>query len=145
MPMCSAWDNAALPALGFPIRESADHRLFNAYPRLIAVVHALHRLLVPRHPPGALPILTVIESNLNLIRCYPLLLQQCHWLLCSSQGPRGAEPAIGTSLGAVSGPVSHSPAACIPRIRVMQTPRSQVRSTFPGRPREAGQAPFGAP
>ena len=52
--------NAALPALGFPIRESAGQRLFSASPRLIAAVHALHRLLVPRHPPCALPILTVI-------------------------------------------------------------------------------------
>jgi hypothetical protein len=60
VPMCSARDNAALPTLGCPIRESADQRLFSAYPRLIAAVHALHRLLVPRHPPCALTILTVI-------------------------------------------------------------------------------------
>src|SRR5919106_4565201 len=63
MPMYSACGNAVLPALGFPIRESADHRLFSAYPRLIAAVHALHRLLVPRHPPCALPILTVITRT----------------------------------------------------------------------------------
>src|SRR5215207_5089431 len=63
MPMDSACGNAALPALGFPIRESADHRLFSAYPRLIAAVHALHRLLVPRHPPCALLILTVITYS----------------------------------------------------------------------------------
>src|SRR5215216_2677644 len=63
MPMDSACGNAALPALGFPIRESADHRLFSAYPRLIAAVHALHRLLVPRHPPCALLILTVITRS----------------------------------------------------------------------------------
>src|SRR5436305_4403201 len=62
MPMYSACGNAALPALGFPIRESTGQRLFNASPWLIAVVHALHRLLVPRHPPCALDILTVIES-----------------------------------------------------------------------------------
>ena len=61
MPMYSACGNAALPALGFPIRVSTDHRLFSAYPWLIAAVHALHRLLVPRHPPCALPILTVIR------------------------------------------------------------------------------------
>src|ERR671916_626750 len=60
MPMYSACGNAALPALGFPIRESTDHRLFSAYPWLIAAVHALLRLLVPRHPPCALLILTVI-------------------------------------------------------------------------------------
>ena len=61
--MCSARDNVALPTLGFPIRESADQWLFSAYPRLIAAVHALHRLLVPRHPPRALTILTVIEPH----------------------------------------------------------------------------------
>jgi hypothetical protein len=59
--MCSAGDNAALPALGFPIRESTDQRLFSASPWLIAAVHALRRLLVPRHPPCALTILTVIR------------------------------------------------------------------------------------
>ncbi len=61
--MCSARDNAALPALGLPIRESTGQRSFNTSPWLIAVVHALHRLLVPRHPPCALFILTVINSN----------------------------------------------------------------------------------
>ena len=50
-PMCSAQDDAALPAPGFPIRKSAGQRLFSASPRLIAAVHVLHRLLVPRHPP----------------------------------------------------------------------------------------------
>jgi hypothetical protein len=63
MPMYSACDSAALPALGFPIRESTGQRLFNASPWLIAVVHALHRLLVPRHPPCALIILTVIGPD----------------------------------------------------------------------------------
>src|SRR5215216_2320742 len=61
--MCSARDSAALPALGCPIRESPDQWLLNAYPGLIAVVHALLRLLVPRHPPCALNILTVIKSG----------------------------------------------------------------------------------
>src|SRR3954462_9446937 len=61
--MYSACGNAALPALGFPIRESTGQRLFNASPWLIAVVHALHRLLVPRHPPCALTILTVIGPD----------------------------------------------------------------------------------
>src|SRR3954453_22744832 len=63
MPMYSACGNAVLTALGFPIRESAGHWLFSASPRLIAAVHALLRLLVPRHPPCALPILTVIKPN----------------------------------------------------------------------------------
>src|SRR5688572_17031720 len=62
MAMYSPCGNAVLPALGFPIRESADQWLFSAYPRLFAAVHALLRLLVPRHPPCALPILTVIAE-----------------------------------------------------------------------------------
>ena len=60
--MYSPPDDVALPTPGFPIRRSADQRLFSASPRLIAAVHALHRLLVPRHPPCALPILTVSDS-----------------------------------------------------------------------------------
>src|SRR5438067_12457716 len=61
--MCSTGDSAALPALGFPIRESTGQRLFSASPWLIAAVHALLRLLVPRHPPCALTILTVIRPS----------------------------------------------------------------------------------
>ena len=61
--MCSARDSAALPTLGFPIRESAGHWPFSASPRLIAAVHARLRLLVPRHPPCALNILTVISGE----------------------------------------------------------------------------------
>src|SRR4051794_10169996 len=61
--MCSAGGDGALPPPGFPIRASAGQRLFSASPRLIAAVHALHRLLVPRHPPCALIILTVIRPG----------------------------------------------------------------------------------
>ena len=60
--MCSAMDGAALPAPGCPIRRSAGQRLFSASPRLIAAVHVLLRLLVPRHPPCALSILTVSSA-----------------------------------------------------------------------------------
>src|SRR3954453_23261647 len=63
MTMCSPCANTALPVLGLPIRKATDQRLFNASPWLIAVVHALHRLLVPRHPPFALDILTVIARR----------------------------------------------------------------------------------
>jgi hypothetical protein len=61
--MCSTRDDAALPAPGCPIRESAGQRPFSASPRLIAAVHALLRLLMPRHPPCALLILTVIKAG----------------------------------------------------------------------------------
>ena len=69
--MCSARDNVALPTLGFPIRASAGQWLFSASPRLIAAVHALRRLLVPRHPPCALNILTVILGE--ALRLHPVI------------------------------------------------------------------------
>src|SRR6202161_4941549 len=68
--MCSARDNTALPTLGFPIRASTGQRLFSASPWLIAAVHALHRLLVPRHPPCALTILTVIWPKTSRKRSF---------------------------------------------------------------------------
>ena len=45
------------------IQESRDHRLFVNYPRLIADLHAFHRLLMPRHPPYTLNSLT---TNIQL-------------------------------------------------------------------------------
>src|ERR1700743_3296083 len=96
--MCSARDNGALPALGFPIRASAGHWPFSASPRLIAAVHALHRLLVPRHPPCALTILTVILGRaLRLRPVIPVVIGYCavfkvreeaqRALTCGSRGP----------------------------------------------------------
>jgi hypothetical protein len=93
--MCSPRDNAALPALGFPIRKSAGHRLLGASPRLIAAAHVLHRLLVPRHPPYALPILTVIDLPKEVGDT------QLFGQLCSFQGPPEAR-ARGDSTGVVS-------------------------------------------
>jgi hypothetical protein len=57
--MYSPMDDRALPLPGFPIRTSWDQSLLDSSPRLIAVCHVLHRLLVPRHPPWALPSLAV--------------------------------------------------------------------------------------
>src|SRR4051812_34691530 len=83
--MYSGRGNAALPALGFPIRESADQWMFSSSPRLIAAVHALHRLLVPRHPPCALTILTVIRPD---ARTRPVLvIPVSNWPTCGFQGP----------------------------------------------------------
>ena len=46
------------------IRESRDHHLFVNSPELFADFHALHRLLMPRHPPYALSSLaTLIERS----------------------------------------------------------------------------------
>ena len=45
------------------IRESRDQYSFVNYPKLFADFHALHRLLMPRHPPCALSSLTTEISN----------------------------------------------------------------------------------
>src|SRR3954452_15684625 len=63
--MYSVLGDAALPAPGFPIRRSTGQRLFSASPWLIAAVHVLLRLLVPRHPPCALTILTVSCTHMH--------------------------------------------------------------------------------
>ena len=75
-PIYSAEDDQTLLWPGSPIRRSAGQRLFSASPRLIAAVRVLHRLLVPRHPPCALSILTEIHTTLLS--------------LCRFQGARGA-------------------------------------------------------
>src|SRR5882724_2492520 len=85
--MYSAVDDAALPAPGFPIRRSAGQRLFSALPRLIAAVHVLLRLLVPRHPPCALNILTVRQPEHG--KAFGPLFT--HIGLCSFQGPPRAQ------------------------------------------------------
>ena len=60
--MYSVQDDGALPPPGFPIRASPDRSLFSGSPKLIAAIHALLRLLTPRHPPHALSSLTTISA-----------------------------------------------------------------------------------
>ena len=116
--MYSAYGDTALPVPGFPIRASAGQSLFSSSPRLIAAVHALRRLLVPRHPPCALIILTVIVDNYDARgrRGYngdlSVVQQQASRLLlmamlCSFQGPerahRGGSPAGLSKLSSTPG------------------------------------------
>jgi hypothetical protein len=54
------------------IRESRDQRSFVNSPRLIADFHALHRLLMPRHPPCALNSLT---TNIHCSQTFASPLQ----------------------------------------------------------------------
>lgn len=118
--MCSAGDDAALPAPGFPIRESAGHRLFSASPRLIAAVHALHRLLVPRHPPRALTILTVIEPNgsvIPVVDAFAIARERCGYCAVFKDRRRRTLAACGTRPAACAAsarlaPVSQSSTAC---------------------------------
>ena len=134
--MCSAGDDAALPAPGFPIRESAGQRLFSASPRLIAAVHALLRLLVPRHPPRALTILTVIEPKIgSVIPVVDMRSREARppWLLCSFQGsPEAyARRAVGrpprqARWAPRRAPVSQSSTACRP-----QAPRLKKAARSP--------------
>ena len=87
--------DTALPVPGFPIRESAGQSLFSSSPRLIAAVHALRRLLMPRHPPCALTILTVIDARTNPDAAgdfLPVLLANCA-VFKDRRGRTGGLPA----------------------------------------------------
>src|ERR1700740_2578929 len=49
--------------VGFPIRKLPGQSSFASSPTLIAGYHVLHRLLPPRHPPYALPRLTIYPQG----------------------------------------------------------------------------------
>lgn len=51
------------------IREPRDQRSFDNFPKIIAVFHALHRHLMPRHPPYALNSLAVIIFTSHSAHC----------------------------------------------------------------------------
>src|ERR1700733_16164630 len=129
--MCSARDNTALPVLGFPIRASAGHWLFSASPRLIAAVHALHRLLVPRHPPCALTILTVIllGGDRSLRPVIPVYIGYCAVFKVREEAQARAQHPGQKSAGSRRGPISQNSAAC-DRPRAKHGPALQARSTF---------------
>ena len=90
-PIYSAGDDQTLLWPGCPIRKSAGRRLFSASPRLIAAVHVLHRLLVPRHPPCALSILT--EKHITLL--VTMQISRC----ARSRAPQTKEPRLSTKRG----------------------------------------------
>src|SRR4051794_34955695 len=89
--MCSGEGTRALPRVGFPIRKSPDQRLISSSPRLIAAVHVLHRLQVPRHPPCALVHLILsIENTTNRYGVFKV--------------PAGRSPATKVHAGRLTGP-----------------------------------------
>ena len=67
---------------GFPHSGTPGSKLDDSSPRLIAAIHALHRLLAPRHPPYALSSLIHVRRqhlirvdtssySAQLLRCQP--------------------------------------------------------------------------
>ena len=68
--LCIQYKIIYLCILGFPIRKSSDQNLFTNFPRLIAGYHVLHRLMLPRHPPCALPLLDhiTLKRLFNILR-----------------------------------------------------------------------------
>ena len=75
--MYSVYDVWILFHTGFPIRTFPGLRMFSSSPGLFAAYHALHRLLVPRHPPYALSslatILIFIMRLLYILRTFLIL------------------------------------------------------------------------
>ena len=72
------------------IRESRDQRSFDSSPGLIAVFHALHRLLAPRHPPHALSSLAalILSSHLRRLRHLRTRLTPLHQPLVATHSDR---------------------------------------------------------
>ncbi len=56
--LCIQCRMAGRAGSGCPIRRPPDQSLCSGSPKLFAATYVLHRLLVPRHPPCALSILT---------------------------------------------------------------------------------------
>ena len=134
--MYSACGNAALPALGFPIRESTDHGLFSVSPWLIAAVHALHRLLVPRHPPCALPILTVIAAS---IACAHETDGDTRWLTADRRDQLPVGMVVQFSRTAQEAPAGL--AVGLSKLNSMRDARPKARAQrLPSRPRRRAQA-----
>ena len=63
MPMYSAYSNWLLHQLGSPIRKSPDQSVLTTPRSLSQFCHVLLRLLLPRHPPGALQCLFTINTS----------------------------------------------------------------------------------
>ena len=60
IPLCiQRYDSCDIMPAGFPHSEISGSTVVCTSPRLIAACHALHRLLMPRHPPYALSNLTI--------------------------------------------------------------------------------------
>ena len=64
LPSTKLWIHLAIKphGFGFPHSEISGSLLTYSLPKLIAVSHVLHRLLVPRHPPCALNNLTSLNN-----------------------------------------------------------------------------------
>ena len=88
--MCSGEGTRALPRVGFPIRKSPDQRSFSSSPRLIAAIHVLHRLLVPRHPPCALVLLLSRRISRENTNYRYAVLKERTGRMPAGERPRGA-------------------------------------------------------
>ena len=67
-PMYSVHDNAAFPALGYPIRIFPDHRLLATSPELFAGCYVLLRRALSSHPPYALMLYNHSQPRLRLVK-----------------------------------------------------------------------------
>jgi hypothetical protein len=142
--MDSAQGTCGFAQVGFPIRKSPDQRSFSSSPRLIAAIHVLHRLLVPRHPPCALVLLispnTFSENTTYRYAVLKVRASSCPQ--CESHPVRPTAKKVGppatrgvTRLGPVS---QSSTARRLPelhaRVRWREGRTDEVSTLFPGEP-----------
>src|SRR5947199_1141728 len=97
------------------IRESRDQHAFDRSPGLIAVFHALHRLLAPRHPPHALSSLAA-------------------WIPPSRPGCRHRGPEAGTASQATAPTPGYRAVGRVTRILLSLGSFSERKKLRPRRP-----------
>ena len=132
--MCSGEGTRALPRVGFPIRTSPDQSLISSSPRLIAAVHVLHRLQVPRHPPCALHLLIQIENTTNRYGVFKVRAED-----------RFRRPERRQAARRRPEPVSQNSTVQVVGVDVFQASpaiRTALLPSRPGRPRRFGTAAF---
>ena len=85
-PMYSVHDNAAFPALGYPIRIFPDHRLLATSPELFAGCYVLLRRALSSHPPYALML-----YNHSQRRFQPHVAASIHQVYLSPGSPTSSD------------------------------------------------------
>jgi hypothetical protein len=133
--MCSGEGTRALPRVGFPIRTSPDQSLISSSPRLIAAVHVLHRLQVPRHPPCALHLLIQIENTTNRYGVFKVRAEERF----RRPGKTATAPvgAAGAGLSKLNSSV-----VGVDVFQASPAIRTALLPSRPGRPRRFGTAAF---
>ena len=121
--------------LGFPIRTPSDHGSLANSPRIIAGCYVLLRLLVPRHPPGAL--LSFNKTRPKNKRCSrPLYSSRTTTRTTPTHPPDTHEGPVQEARS--PGPKTRHDGRCLRTQQCAKTPTTSVAGTVVGVPPMSG-------